>query len=196
MTKLNEMPEWVLKHKKKGTAIIKRKENYYLSRVTSKWDPIKKKAKRITLEYLGKITHEGVIPPKHKRNNDFTVLKKDDAVLQKLQIIKELMANKSKVDIAEKYNITTKTISNIKKRFEEDGVKGLIHTRSSNVETVKVSTPEQAAIITDVVQHPDKTAKEIKDETSSKLSISDIKKLILPLTKQIKLKKKIILEIE
>jgi transposase len=73
------------------------------------------------------------------------------------------------VDIAEKYNITTKTISNIKKRFEEGGVKGLIHTRTSNVETIKVSTPEQAAIITDVVQHPDKTAKEIKDETSSKL---------------------------
>jgi len=61
------MPDWVLKHKKKGTQVTKIGKNYYLYKVTSVWDPEKKRARKITQGYLGKITPEGVIKPKHKR---------------------------------------------------------------------------------------------------------------------------------
>jgi transposase len=62
-----ELPDWVLKHKKKGMAVEKRGNSYYLTRVTSVWDPEKKRARKVTLEYLGRITPEGVIPPRGKR---------------------------------------------------------------------------------------------------------------------------------
>jgi transposase len=60
-------PEWVLKHKKKGVAIEKRGNKYYASLVTSKWDPIKKRPQKKTLEYLGVITPDGIIPSKSKQ---------------------------------------------------------------------------------------------------------------------------------
>lgn len=62
-----KLPDWVLKHKKKGIAIEKRGDSYYASRVTSVWDPEKKRAQKKTLEYLGVVTPDGIIPPKHKR---------------------------------------------------------------------------------------------------------------------------------
>lgn len=61
------VPGWVLKYREKGTEVHVRGENYYLCRVSSKWDPVKKRAKKITGEYLGKITKDGLVPPKHKR---------------------------------------------------------------------------------------------------------------------------------
>lgn len=64
---VRELPGWVLKHKKKGIAIEKRGNNYYASRITSVWNPSKGRAQKKTLEYLGKVTPEGIVPPKHKR---------------------------------------------------------------------------------------------------------------------------------
>jgi len=122
--------------------------------------------------------------------------KKEYKIMRQLEIIKNLDAGKNKFDIATIYGVSAKTVENIEKRFEKDGVKGLIHTRSSNIETVKVSTPEQAAIITDVVQHPDKTIKEIKEDLGAKAPISVIKKLISPVLNYLKFKKKIMLEIK
>jgi len=61
------MPDWVLKQKRKGTQVTKIGKNYYLYRVSSQWDPQKKRAIKVTDEYLGKITEEGLIPPKHER---------------------------------------------------------------------------------------------------------------------------------
>lgn len=61
------LPEWVLKHRTKGISIEKRGNSYYASRVTSVWNPEKKRAQKKTLEYLGKVTHQGIIPPKGKR---------------------------------------------------------------------------------------------------------------------------------
>ena len=60
-------PDWVLKHKKKGIAIEKRGTNYYATRVTSIWDLEKKRARKKTLEYLGKVTPNGIVPSKSKR---------------------------------------------------------------------------------------------------------------------------------
>lgn len=65
---MKDIPEWVLKYRKKGTEIHVRKGgHYYLCKVSSKWNPEKKRARKITGEYLGKITQEGLIPPKYKR---------------------------------------------------------------------------------------------------------------------------------
>lgn len=61
------LPEWVARHKKKGIAIEKRNGRYYASRVHSVWDPEKGRAQKVTDEYLGVVTPEGIIPPKHKR---------------------------------------------------------------------------------------------------------------------------------
>ena len=64
---MTELPEWVAKHKKKGIAIENRGSSYYATRVTSVWDPEKKRARKQTIEYLGKVTPEGILPPRHKR---------------------------------------------------------------------------------------------------------------------------------
>ena len=59
-------PDWVLKHKKKGTNISKIGDKYYLYEVTSKWNKEKGRAQKITKGYLGRITEEGFIPKKEK----------------------------------------------------------------------------------------------------------------------------------
>lgn len=51
-------PDWALKHKKKGTELRFLNGRYYLYQVTSKWDPQKKRSKKITGKLLGKITRE------------------------------------------------------------------------------------------------------------------------------------------
>ncbi|MBR5713434.1 MAG: transposase [Clostridia bacterium] len=60
-------PEWVEKHRRKGTNISCIRGKYYLYECTSKYDPEKKRAKKITGKYLGRITEEGLIPPKEKK---------------------------------------------------------------------------------------------------------------------------------
>lgn len=65
---MNEpIPDWALEHKRKGTQITRVNNNYYLYKVTSKWNPDKKRSQKITEEYLGAITKGGLVPPKHKR---------------------------------------------------------------------------------------------------------------------------------
>lgn len=65
--KLKDMPDWVLRQKPKGTQIIVKKDGYYLYKIRSEWDPLKKRPKKITEKYLGKITKEGLVQPKHER---------------------------------------------------------------------------------------------------------------------------------
>jgi len=67
MINKSKMPLWTLEHKKKGTQITKIKDKYYLYKVKSIWDKDAKKSKKITEEYLGRITPEGIVTPKHKR---------------------------------------------------------------------------------------------------------------------------------
>lgn len=64
---MEKLPEWVLQYKTKGTQVIQIGKGYYLYEVTSKWNPIKKRADKITEKYLGKITQEGVIKSRHER---------------------------------------------------------------------------------------------------------------------------------
>lgn len=149
--------------------------------------------KRINGKTIQKhIRYIGVVPT----IGDANTSKKDKKIIRDVQIIDQLLKGKSEEDLSYLYGVTPKTIGNIQKRFNENGSLGLIHTRKNKFETVKVSTPEQAAIITDVVQHPNKTVKEIKNTITTKLKISEIKKLISPVLNHLKLKKKIVLEIK
>lgn len=60
-------PDWVEKHRKTGREIRFQRGQYYAYRVTSKYDPALKRSKKVTLEYLGTITPDGLAAPKHKR---------------------------------------------------------------------------------------------------------------------------------
>ncbi len=60
-------PDWVLKHKTKGTEIRNFGKYYYLYKIRSEYDKEKKRAKKITEKFLGKITEDGLIKPKHER---------------------------------------------------------------------------------------------------------------------------------
>lgn len=60
-------PDWVKKYQEKGTQAVKIKENYYLYKITSVWDPKKGRARKVTEKYLGKITPDGIIKPKKER---------------------------------------------------------------------------------------------------------------------------------
>jgi hypothetical protein len=64
---MKDIPYWVAKHKGKGTEVKKIGDNYYLYKITSKWNPIKKRADKITEKYLGTITPDGLIKSKHER---------------------------------------------------------------------------------------------------------------------------------
>jgi hypothetical protein len=64
------LPDWVERHKRKGIAIEERNGRYYASRIHSVWDPEKGRSRKITDEYLGVVTPEGIVPPRHKRPPD------------------------------------------------------------------------------------------------------------------------------
>lgn len=56
-------PEWVLRHRKPGTEIRRKDGKYYVYKVSSVYDKEKKRARKITGAYLGKITEsEGFVP--------------------------------------------------------------------------------------------------------------------------------------
>ncbi|MFZ2071684.1 MAG: hypothetical protein WAV32_08860 [Halobacteriota archaeon] len=60
-------PDWVLKHKRKGTEIRKKGNNFYLYKVTGVWDKEKKRARKITEKFLGTITQDGLIKTRKER---------------------------------------------------------------------------------------------------------------------------------
>ncbi len=64
---MTKFPAWVIRHKKKGVEIRYLNDKYYAYTMTSKWDQKKQRSKKITGAYLGRITEDDLIPPKHKR---------------------------------------------------------------------------------------------------------------------------------
>ena len=74
-------PEWATKHKRKGAELRLIGGRYYLYEVTSKWDPVKKRPKKITGKLLGRITKEdGFIESEKAR------LRKQSLSLSKLTV--------------------------------------------------------------------------------------------------------------
>lgn len=67
MGTMGKLPDWVEEHNETGIEIKQRNDNYYAYKVTSKWNPDKGYSEKITEEYLGKVTRDGIKPPKHKR---------------------------------------------------------------------------------------------------------------------------------
>lgn len=68
------LPDWVRKHKKKNVEIRKIKDRYYAYKIGSVWDKRKKRAKKVTLSYLGTITQKGILPAKHKREQNINAI--------------------------------------------------------------------------------------------------------------------------
>lgn len=90
-------PEWVEKQRRPGTSIHCIRGKYYLYEVTSIYDKEKKRARAITKGYLGRITEDGLIPPRQKQQEQeskysvkeygasATLLKMGEAIYEKLQ---------------------------------------------------------------------------------------------------------------
>lgn len=68
MKRKSPYPEWVVKHRVPGTEIRKISGRYYLYSVSAYYDAEKKKGRKKTNAYLGRITEEGgLVAPTHKR---------------------------------------------------------------------------------------------------------------------------------
>lgn len=64
-------PDWVMKHKRKGTYINKVGDKYYLYAAHSERIKGTNKVRRVSDGYLGRITEkDGLIPPKSKMSDD------------------------------------------------------------------------------------------------------------------------------
>jgi hypothetical protein len=61
------IPQWAQNLRKKGTEIKAVGGRFYLCNVTSKWDSEKKRARKISGDYLGILTPQGLIPAHHRR---------------------------------------------------------------------------------------------------------------------------------
>jgi len=74
--KMADYPQWVLKHKTKGTYINCVNGKYYLYAAHSERVPGTKKVKRVSDGYIGRITEkDGLIPARDKVAGDIIVLK-------------------------------------------------------------------------------------------------------------------------
>jgi transposase len=67
-------PEWVEKHRQKGTNISCIGGKYYLYAVSSKWNKEKGRAQKRTDGYLGRITEDGLIPKSNRAPKTKTVI--------------------------------------------------------------------------------------------------------------------------
>ncbi len=65
-----EIPGWAAAQKKRGTEVRCLNGRYYLYRISSVWDPEKGRARKVTEGYLGAITKDGLLKPKHERANE------------------------------------------------------------------------------------------------------------------------------
>ena len=59
-----ELPDWVRKYKTKGVEIRVSGERYYAYKMSSRWNKDKKRADKVTGEYLGVVTKDGIIKPR------------------------------------------------------------------------------------------------------------------------------------
>ncbi len=58
------LPDWVRKYKTKGVEIRTSGQNYYAYEMSSRWNKEKKRADKITGQYLGVVTREGIVKPR------------------------------------------------------------------------------------------------------------------------------------
>ncbi len=58
---MNNIPDWARKYKTKGVYIRNVGNSYYAYRTRSKWDKENKRTKTLPPEYMGVVTHDGII---------------------------------------------------------------------------------------------------------------------------------------
>ena len=58
---MNNIPDWARKYKTKGVYIRNVGNSYYAYRTRSKWDKENKRTKTLPPEYMGVVTHNGII---------------------------------------------------------------------------------------------------------------------------------------
>ena len=63
---MSKIPPEIARFRLPGTQIKCIRGHYYLTKVTSKWDPIAKKVKKIYQGHLGVVTENGVIPKRSR----------------------------------------------------------------------------------------------------------------------------------
>ena len=61
---MSDFPDWVKKHKVKGVEIRKSGDRYNAYEMSSKWNKEKKRADKITGQYLGVVTSDGILKPR------------------------------------------------------------------------------------------------------------------------------------
>jgi transposase len=71
------LPEWVENQKKQGFEIKKIGNGYYMYKRRSRWDKEKKKAVKVTGEYIGVVTPDGIIPRKQRLDEKTPVFSKE-----------------------------------------------------------------------------------------------------------------------
>lgn len=59
---MNKIPPEIARFRKPGTQIKLIRGHYYLAKVTSKWDPVAKKVRKVFLGHLGTVTENGFVP--------------------------------------------------------------------------------------------------------------------------------------
>ena len=59
-----ELPDWVRKYKTKRIEIRVSGDRYFAYEMSSKWNKEKKRADKITGDYLGVVTKEGIVKPR------------------------------------------------------------------------------------------------------------------------------------
>ena len=74
------LPEWVEKQKKKGFEIKKIGNGYYMYKRKSRWDKEKKKSVKVTGEYIGVVTPDGIVPRKQRVYETKSVFSKEYGV--------------------------------------------------------------------------------------------------------------------
>jgi len=63
---MKKIPEEIKRHRLHGTEIKPVGNNFYLYKVSSKWDKNLKKYRKVNLGYIGRVTAEGIIEARHR----------------------------------------------------------------------------------------------------------------------------------
>ena len=64
------IPAEIMRHRGRGTEIVRRGSRYYAYRVTSVWDKKRKRVRKITLGYIGPVLPDGIRTKTGKDGDD------------------------------------------------------------------------------------------------------------------------------
>lgn len=103
-------PDWVLQQKKRGYEIKCIRGNYYLYKLKSKWDPERGKARKVSGEYIGKVTPDGIVLKKKKVDASAPVFALEFGAAKLVESLSgdvlDILATHFPKDIAERIYVT------------------------------------------------------------------------------------------